>query len=139
MSQKEVKDLLVEYCEWCKAQGGQCQLNLDGCSIGEALAILNKEQPEPSKGRKEAEHYISKCSPTDYEGMKLFCENLKISLYEAFDHIDRLESKEQPPAGNIFEIRIPNLKPDEVEIVRVEINAFAKQLLNNLQARRRTN
>ena len=47
--------------------------------------------------------------------------------------------KEQPPAGDVFEIRIPNLKPDEVEIVRVEINAFAKQLLNNLQARRRTN
>lgn len=73
---------------------------LQGCTLCEtknniikqAIAKLRKV-PEPSKGRKEAEYYISKCSPTDYEGMKLFCDDLKKSLYEAFDYIDQLQAK----------------------------------------------
>ena len=48
-----------------------------------------KESPEPSRGRKEAEYYITKCSPKDYKGMKLFCDNLKTTLYESFDFIDQ--------------------------------------------------
>lgn len=38
--------------------------------------------------------------------------------------------------GDVFEIRIPNLQPDEVQYARKAINNFAKELLNKLQKRR---
>ena len=44
---KEAIEQLEDYCKWCNAQGGQCQLSLDGCAAGEALEIL-KEQPPAS-------------------------------------------------------------------------------------------
>lgn len=37
---------------------------------------------------------------------------------------------------DVFEIRIPNLHPDEVKAVRAALTVFAKELLNSLQARR---
>lgn len=37
---------------------------------------------------------------------------------------------------DVYEIRIPNLMPDEVEFVRDSINNFTAELLNKLQARR---
>jgi len=54
-------------------------------------------------------------------------------------HINQALAKLKEEKGDVFEICIPNLKPDEVQIVQVEIKAFTKQLLNNLQARRRVN
>ena len=37
---------------------------------------------------------------------------------------------------DVFEFRIPNLKPDETKFVRDSIKGFTKELLNKLQARR---
>ena len=37
---------------------------------------------------------------------------------------------------DVFEIRIPNLRPDEVEIARAEVANATKDILNKLQARR---
>lgn len=39
---------------------------------------------------------------------------------------------------DVFEIRIPNLRLDETEIVRTEIKNFTKELLNKLTTRRNT-
>lgn len=39
-------------------------------------------------------------------------------------------------ADDVFEIRIPNLRPDEVQYVRDEIRKFVKNLLNKLSAER---
>ena len=40
---------------------------------------------------------------------------------------------------DVFELRIPNLLPDETKAVRAAINVFTKELLNKLQARRNQN
>ena len=57
---KEVKDLLVEYCEWCKAQGGNCQANLDGCSIFDALALLKPKDQPSSEFTKEFRRHLER-------------------------------------------------------------------------------
>ena len=46
---KEAIALLVEYCEWCNAQGGDCQAHLDGCNVFEALAILKQPKDQQLK------------------------------------------------------------------------------------------
>ena len=37
---------------------------------------------------------------------------------------------------DVFEIRIPNLRPDETKAVRAAINVFIKELLNRLMDQR---
>lgn len=39
---------------------------------------------------------------------------------------------------DVFEIRIPNLRPDETKAVRAAVNVFVKELLDRLMAQRKS-
>jgi len=43
---------------------------------------------------------------------------------------------EEKKKDDVFEIRIPNLRPDEAPFVRDKIRKFINELLNKLQVRR---
>jgi hypothetical protein len=63
--------------------------------------------------------------------------NIKEKLEEARKCINQaLIGLGKREKDDVFEIRIPNIRPDEVKAVRAALNEFAKQLLNHLQARR---
>ncbi|MEE9302882.1 MAG: hypothetical protein V3U84_03760, partial [Thiotrichaceae bacterium] len=40
---KEAIKNLESYCEWCKAQGGDCHAHLDGCGVFDTLTLLRSQ------------------------------------------------------------------------------------------------
>lgn len=66
--------------------------------------------------------------------------DIKVKLEEARKNINQaLIGLGQREKEDVFEIRIPNLRPDETEFVRDSIKGYTKELLNRLTARRKAN
>lgn len=63
--------------------------------------------------------------------------DIKAKLEEARKCINQsligLEEKER---DDVFEIRIPNLRPNEIVFVRSEVKIFTKELLNQIDTHR---
>ena len=73
---KEAIEKLKDYCKWCNAQGGQCQLNLDGCAVGDALAILKEQPPAGELEILNHPHLESANCPTYHDGCHCTVETL---------------------------------------------------------------
>lgn len=57
-------------------------------------------------------------------------EEARKCINQALIGLGKLEKED------VFELRIPNLRPDEAKAVRAALNVFTKELLNKLQSRR---
>jgi hypothetical protein len=63
-------------------------------------------------------------------------KDIKGELYPCKPDIFEATYEEVEVVEDVFEIRIPNLKSNEVQLVKDAVKGFAKELLNRLQARR---
>ncbi len=82
--EQEVIKLLEGYCEWCEAQGGDCQARLDGCSIFDAIVLLKQPEKPPTQ---TAIEFTKECRETELD------EWSDWRIKEICDRLDKAEAE----------------------------------------------
>ena len=94
-------------------------------------------QAENKELREANRHYLEVCNDNarlkeEMDRWNLSTKNIERDL--SFEEENKRLKEEK---ADVFEIRIPNLKPDEVRYVRNQVNKFTQELLNLLTKQRR--